>query len=123
MDPTNKINLAVRFFLEITSLVVFAFFGWGFSDGVAGIVLALGLHIIAAVTWGVFNVPNDPSMSGKAPIPVPGFVRLLLEFTFFTLAVCALLFTAQITAAWLFGLVVCVHYAVSYKRLVWLLHR
>ncbi|MBN2245139.1 MAG: DUF2568 domain-containing protein, partial [Candidatus Aminicenantes bacterium] len=36
--------------------------------------------------WGTFRVPGDSSSSGKAPIPIPGFLRLFLELVIFSLA-------------------------------------
>jgi hypothetical protein len=71
--------------------------------------------------WVTFAVPADPSRSGNAPIPVPGVVRLALELTFFALAAWAL--RAADLPRWgiLFGVIVLVHYALSYDRLRWLL--
>jgi hypothetical protein len=48
------------------------------------------IPLLAATAWGVFNVKGDPSRSGKAPVPVPGIVRLLLELAFFGSATLAL---------------------------------
>jgi len=119
----NLINLAVRFLLEIAALVALGVWGWSQGEGALGIVLALAIPIIAAVIWGTFAVPNDPSRSGNAPIPVPGTVRLMLELAFFAIAAGALFAVRYSLLAWVFGIIVVVHYAVSYKRLVWLLRR
>lgn len=119
----NSINLAIRFLLEIAGLVTLGFLGWSLSESWLRIGLALGIPIIAAAIWGTFAVPNDPSRSGNAPIPVPGVVRLVLELTFFALVVWSLFIVSQSTVAWIFGLIVCVHYAASYERLLWLLRQ
>jgi hypothetical protein len=44
-------------------------------------VLAIAVPIAAAALWGTFNVPNDPSRSGAAPLRVSGATRLALELS------------------------------------------
>lgn len=83
---SNPINLTVRFFLELTALIAMGFWGWNQREGALRFVLAFGIPIIAAAIWGVFAVPNDPSRSGSAPVPVPGMLRLALELIFFAFA-------------------------------------
>jgi hypothetical protein len=72
--------------------------------------------------WGVFAVPGDPSRSGRAPVPVPGAVRLLVEAAFFGAATAALVRDGATWAIAFAGIVV-VHYALSYDRVAWLLGR
>lgn len=118
---SNPINLAVRFLLEISSLAVIAVWGWNRSGSWERYIFTIGLPVIAAVIWGVFAVANDPSRSGKAPIPVSGIVRLGIEFLLFGFAIWALY---NMELNWLslsFGAAVLVHYAVSYDRIFWLL--
>ena len=50
----------------------------------------IGGPVIAAAVWATFAVPEDPSRSGKAPVPVRGVVRLVLELCLFGFAVWAL---------------------------------
>jgi hypothetical protein len=119
----NSINLAVRFLLEIAGLVAIGVWGWNQDEGALGVVLALAIPMIAAAIWGTFAVPNDPSRSGNAPIPVPGVVRLMLELAFFASAVGSLFALSHPMLAWAFGIVVLVHYAVSYKRIMWLIRQ
>jgi len=119
----NSANLAIRFLLEITGLIVLALLGWSLSEGLLRVVFAVGIPIVAATAWGFFAVPNDPSRSGNAPIPIPGLIRLLIEFCFFASVVWSLFVLNQSIGAWLFGLIVCVHYVVSHKRLFWLLRQ
>jgi hypothetical protein len=120
---SNPGNLAVRFLLEIAGLAALGWWGWNRGDGILQFVLALGVPILAAVLWGTFAVPSDPSRSGKAPVPVPGVVRLLLELAFFAAATWALYATDLTTLAWIYGAVVVIHYAVSYDRILWLVRQ
>lgn len=75
----HPINLALRFALELSALAALGAWGWGRGSGWTAAALAIGLPLAAAVVWGTFAVIGDPSRSGKAPVPVPGPVRLALE--------------------------------------------
>jgi hypothetical protein len=118
----NPINLAVRFLLEILALVALGAWGKVQFPGILGFVLMILIPLLAATAWGTFNVKGDPSRSGKAPVPVPGAVRLALELVFFGFATWAL-FTLNPTYGWIFGIVTLVHYMISYDRIRWLLDR
>lgn len=120
---SNPINLALRFLLELIALFALGRWGWMQSDGWLRFVLILGIPVLAALLWGTFAVPGDPSRSGKAPVPVPGVVRLLLELTFFALAATALFATQAATVGWILGVAVGLHYALSYDRIRWLLRQ
>jgi hypothetical protein len=117
----NPLNLAVRFLLEIAALVAIGYWGWTWGQGALRYGLAIGGPLLAAVMWGVFAVPGDRSRSGSAPVPVPGWVRLLLELALFAFAVWALYDTGATTAAGILGAIVLVHYGSSYDRVLWLL--
>lgn len=114
-------NLALRFLLEIAALVSVGMWGWKQSDSWFRFVLAFGLPIILAVIWGVFAVPDDASRSGAAPVPTPGVIRLLIELGIFTLAVWSLYNIGFNSAGLTLGIVVLVHYVVSYDRIAWLI--
>lgn len=118
---SNPVNLAFRFLFELISLAVFGYWGWNLVDGPLGFVLAIVLPLLAAVLWGTFAVLDDPSRSGKAPVPVPGWVRLLLELVFFGLTVFVLFSSGYDTFGWIFGAAVAAHYLLSYDRILWLL--
>lgn len=118
---SHPLNLGLRFILEVLALVVMAVWGWQQADGVLRIILAIGLPLIAMVVWGVFNVPDDSSRSGKAPVVVPGIVRLLIELALFALATWLLFSVGQTTPGIIFAIIVVVHYALSYDRIAWLL--
>jgi hypothetical protein len=118
---SNPLNLAVRFLLEIIALLALGWWGWNQSEGVLRFVLALGVPLLAAALWGTFAVPGDPSRSGKAPVPVPGIVRLVLEFVILAAATWSLFATGLTALAWIYGIIVLIHYAVSYDRILWLI--
>jgi len=118
---THPINLFVRFLLEMTALIAIGIWGWKFGSEDFRIVLALGLPILTAAIWGIFAVPNDPSRSGKAPVPINGRVRLLLEFVIFMLSIWGLYEMEFVKLSGLFGSIVILHYAVSFDRILWLI--
>lgn len=117
---SHPINLLVRFALEIAALVALGFWGWATGTGLLRFVLAVGVPLVAAVLWGTFRVPNDP---GAAPVAIPGVLRLVLELTFFAAATWALYDAGAIPLGWLLGIVVLVHYVVSYDRVRWLIEQ
>ena len=121
---SHPLNLTLRFLLEMAALIAIGYWAWQQTDTLLlQIGLALGLPLIAAILWGVFAVPDDPSRSGKAPVPVPGWLRLVLELALFVVATWALFSTKAIVLGWIMGIVTTIHYALSYDRLRWLLQQ
>jgi hypothetical protein len=118
---SHPANLAVRFFLELAALVAMGFWAWRQGEGTTRYVFAVLVPLAAAALWGIFAVPGDPSRSGSAPVAVPGALRLGIEATFFAFAVWALYQLGTIALALTMAAALAVHYAVSYKRLAWLL--
>ena len=118
---SNPVNLTIRFLLEISALVAIGIWGWNQSDGWIRFVLSFGIPIVLAAVWGIFAVADDPSRSGKAPIPVPGMVRLAIELAFFALAAWTLCDLGYTRISWFFSIAVAIHYAVSFDRIKWLL--
>lgn len=118
---THPINLFIRFLLELAALTAVGMWGWKQSDGWLRFVLAVGIPIILAAIWGTFAVPDDPSRSGAAPIVTPGLGRLFIELAFFAIATWALYNMGMHKWSLIFGLVVVLHYIVSYDRVLWLL--
>jgi len=123
MMGSNPINLAIRFILEIIGLVALGWWGWNQGEGILRFVLALGIPFLAAVLWGTFAVPDDPSRSGEARVPVPGIVRLVLELAFFVAATLSLFAVGVTTLGWIYGIAVLIHYVVSYDRVMWLVRQ
>jgi len=114
-------NLALRFVMELVALVSIGVGAWSATDGAARWLAAVGLPLLAVVLWGTFNVPDDPSRSGKAPVAAPGWVRLLIELAIFAAGAVGL---AVAGWPWLsagYGLVVVLLYATSMPRVRWLL--
>lgn len=120
---SNPINLGFRFILEMLALVIYGYCGWNASDGALGYLLALALPLLAAILWGTFAVLDDPSRSGKAPVPVSGILRLILELAFFGLAAYGLIITGREDFAWIFAAAVLAHYLLSFDRISWLLQQ
>ena len=117
---SNPINLALRFVLEIIMFVAMALWGWRQGDGFLRFVFALGVPLIAAILWGTFAVPGDPSRSGKSPVRTPGIIRLLLELALFGFGTWAIYDMGYVTVSMVYGALVLIHYGLSYDRILWL---
>lgn len=118
---SHPVNLGVRFLLEVTALVGFGMWGWRQSDSWWRFVLAIGVPLIAAGLWVTFAVPDDPSRSGNAPVPVPGVVRLVLELLILGGGAWGFYAAGFGRVAVVLAAVVVIHYIVSYDRIGWLL--
>ena len=117
----NPINLAVRFALEIAAVVGLFRLGLWIADGPLAAVLALALSFGAASAWGLFNVPGDRSRSGRAPVQVPGIVRLLVELLVLGGAAVGWFLVGPSWFAWTYTMVLVIHYLVSWDRVGWLI--
>jgi hypothetical protein len=126
-DPSRSGNAPVpvpgyvRLLLELAALGGLGARGWTWSDGWVRYALVIGMPVLAAAAWGTFAVLNDPSRSGSAPVPVPGYVRLLLELTILGLGAWALGAAWRPAAAYVMGAAVVLHYVLYWERIVWLL--
>lgn len=120
---SNPINLALRFILEIAGLVALGWWGWNQGEGILRFVLAFGIPFLVAVLWGTFAVPDDPSRSGGARVPVPGAVRLVLELAFFASATWSIFAADATTLGWIYGIAALIHYVISYDRVMWLVRQ
>ena len=120
---SHPINLAIRFLLEIAGLVALGLLGWQFGNGIYRYGFALGIPLLAAICWGTFAVPGDPSRSGTAIVPVPGSIRLILELAFFGSAIWSILLIGATNMGWVYLALVLVHYIVSYDRVRWLIRQ
>jgi len=120
---SHPINLLLRFLLELCVLAVAGYWGWTVSSGFTRFLLLLGVPLLLAVVWGAFAVPDDPSRSGRAPIPVPGVVRFVLELGNFAFAVWAFYAVGQPVPGLILAVLVIVHYILSYDRITWLVRQ
>jgi len=120
---SHPLNLGLRFILELAALASIGYWGWSASSDWVKYLLVIALPILAAIVWGTFAVPDDPSRSGRAPVPVPGVVRLLLELLTFGLAGWALFTSKTLTLGWAFSVFVILHYSLSFDRIKWLFSR
>lgn len=120
---SHPLNLAVRFLLEIAALVAIGYWGFSQHTDIWRLLLGIGLPVIAAAVWATFAVPDDPSRSGRAPVPVPGAVRLVLELSLFGFAVWALYDIGSPVLALILGSITILHYALSYDRVAWLVRQ
>jgi len=114
-------NDILRFLLELWALVAYGYWGLNQNFGRFNYVLMILLPIIGAVLWGTFAVPNDPSRSGGAPVPVPGSIRLLLEFLILGAAFWAMYSEGLFYISLVFISLVIIHYILAHKRIRWLL--
>ena len=79
-------NLALRFALELGALAGIGAGAWALTSGGWRWVAVVIAPLAAATSWGTFNVLDDPSRSGEAPVEVPGWVRLGVELLVFGVA-------------------------------------
>lgn len=119
----HPLNLVFRFILELCAFISVGVWGFNQTDGLLKFVLTFGFPMMLATIWGVFAVPNDKSRSGNAPIPTPGFIRLILELGIFAMAAWSLFSLGQTTFSYTFGIAVVIHYALSYDRIAWLMSK
>jgi hypothetical protein len=117
-------NLALRFGLEVAALTGLASGGWNLSTtGLWRWVVAIGVPLLAAIAWGTFNVVDDPSRSGAAPVEIPGGMRLALELAILAAGAAGFLGGGYRVAGLALGALILVHYAASIPRIEWLLQR
>ncbi|MBK9285272.1 MAG: YrdB family protein [Sphingobacteriaceae bacterium] len=120
---SHALNLALRFILELTALFAMGYWGYKQSDQWYRFIFAFALPLAFAIVWGVFNVPQDPSRSGNAPVVVSGFVRLLIELFIFTFAALLIYKSGFAKYSIVFGIIVLFHYTLSYDRILWLIKK
>lgn len=114
----HPLNLALRFTLELVGLFALGYWGWTQHTGAARFLWTIGLPLVAAALWGIFRVPGDP---GDAPVAVPGILRLLLELIYFAAGTWAFYAAGRGNWGLTFGIIVGLHYVVSYERIIWLI--
>jgi hypothetical protein len=113
-------NLALRFGLEVAAFAGIGMAAWNYSSGPvkwAAVVLA---PLAVAIVWGVFNVLNDPSRSGAAPIEVSGWTRLTIELIVLGGGATAVALAGRRDVGIMLAVLIVAHYAASWSRVEWL---
>ncbi len=118
---SHPLNLMIRFLLEVAAITVVAIWGWKLGEDWVRFLWAALFPILFMAVWGIFAVPDDPSRSGNAPVPIAGWLRILVELGIFTFAAWALFDLGYFKIALIFTLICIIHYLVSYDRILWLL--
>jgi hypothetical protein len=104
----KMINLGLHFFLELLAFVAIGYWGFkSYSTLILRVLFGIGLPLILAIIWGVFRVPNEP---GPAIVAIPGWLRIGLEWSVFSLAIWCLANNGQSRLAWIFALLVVTNY-------------
>ena len=116
-------NLALRLGLEVGALAGIGIAAWSQTEGVARAVAVLAAPLAAAALWGTFNVLDDPSRSGEAPVEVAGGVRLGVELSVLGGGWLAYGVAGHPAVGAAFAALTVLHYAVSGPRVHWLLSR
>lgn len=115
-------NLVLRIGLELAALTGLGLAAWKLNTGPMKWAAALTLPSVFAAIWGVFNVLDDPSRSGNAPIEVSGTTRLLIELSILAAGAAAIWFAGGGTVGIAYIALVLLHYAASTSRIRWLVH-
>lgn len=114
-------NLALRFGLEMAGLTGLALAAWTLGSGPVRLAAVVLVPLAAAVVWAVFNVVEDPSRSGSAPVEVAGWIRLVVELGLLLAGAVAFAVAGHPRVGIVFAATVAGHYAASLPRLRWLL--
>lgn len=109
-------NLALRFVLEIACV---AGIGAGVGSSTSTI-LGIVAAVVAIVAWGTFATPDDPSRSGRAPVPTPGIARLALELAIFGGGVAGWFAAGQPLVGSAIVVLLVAHHLDARSRLAWL---
>ncbi len=116
-------NLALRFGLELAALGGLALAGWHLASGPARVFTVVAVPVVAAVLWGVFNVRDDPSRSGSAPVEVTGLSRLAVELIILGGGMAGFAIAGFTGLAAVIAALTIVHYVASRRRVAWLIDR
>ena len=114
-------NLALRFGLELGALAGLGAAAWHLTSGSIRWIAAIIVPVLAAVIWGVFNVLDDPSRSGAAPVEVAGWIRLAIELTVLGGGAAGIVIAGQRNIGIVFAVLVVFHYVTAWNRIQWLL--
>jgi len=116
-------NLALRFGLELAAFTGLAMAAWKLSSGNLRWVAVIAVPIVAVAIWGIFNVLDDPSRSGEAPVEVSGWVRLVIELAILGGGAAAFAIAQRPAIAIGVAVLIVIHYATSWSRIEWLIQQ
>ncbi|MCC3333455.1 YrdB family protein [Nocardia abscessus] len=119
----NPVMLVVRFLLELVAIASFGVFGWRAFEGPWKFLLVVALPVLAAVVWGAFSVPGDPSRNGQPKVAVSGSARLVIELSVLGGGALALQSAGLPNWGSALAVLVIVYHVLAYDRVVWLLGR
>lgn len=117
----HPIQLVLRFALEVAAAWSIMGAARVISGEEGGSIAALIAGALIIGVWVTFNVPGDPSRSGKAPVPVSGGVRLGLELAVFVLGALGFALSARWPLLAVFVAAVVAHHIGTAARIRWLL--
>ncbi len=122
LSLTWWIQAGIRFALELAMLAGFAYWGYNLSETtLIRLFLAILLPAAAAIAWGVFRAPEDTSAGKPGIVPVPGWVRLLLELGLFGLSIFGIWWAGSRIAAETLLTFTVLHYLLTWQRVKWLI--
>ena len=105
--------------LELTAVLAYGYWGWAAHPGTTRWAWTLGAMVVAWILWDVFRVPGDGT--AKPAVPIPGWVRLIIEAAYFTGVASALAAAGLPVVGVVYIILVAIHYTLTHRRLVWLL--
>lgn len=114
-------NLAIRLGLELAALTGLGLASWNQTTGAARPVASIAVPLAAAALWATFNVLDDPSRSGKAPVEVSGRVRLGVELLILGSGWTAYSLAGFPAMGGGFAALTVLHYLIARERVQWLL--
>jgi hypothetical protein len=115
----HPFDRALCAFIEVAAVLAYGYWAWAVHSGSIRYAWTLLAVIVALAVWDVFRVPGDGS--AKPRVPVPGWVRLIIEAGYFTGAGTALVAAGAEEAGVVFMLLVAIHYSLTHRRVLWLL--
>src|SRR5262245_44508289 len=114
----HPINLALRFLLELAAWFALGYWGWTQQQGLTRWLLAIGLPLIAIGLWGTFRGTGGP---GGGPVAGPGVGRPVAEGVILVGGAFGLYPSGQAGLGVALAVVLVLHYAASYDRVLWLI--
>ncbi|MGI9607948.1 MAG: YrdB family protein [Acidimicrobiales bacterium] len=114
-------NLALRFGLEIAAFTGLTMAAWTLTPGGVRWFAVIAAPVVAATIWGMFNVLDDPSRSGQAPVEVSGPTRLVIELAILGGGAAAYFVIQQPLTGAIVATLIVLQYGGSWHRIDWLM--